>query len=375
VDHVTTPPPLRIGICAPYDLARDGGVNSHIRAQAQALRARGHDVTVFGASSRPRPGDAVTVSPCVSFVIGATDTPIGFDPASWFRVGRLYRERRFDIVHVHEPLMPLVPWFAVRRSTVPVVATFHTHREGGHRWYPRYRRLFETLMTRVRVKVAVSDAARRTVADVFPADYEIIPNGIDVRRFAAPAPRPSSLAAGRRHVLYIGRLEPRKGVDGLIRAMSKVQRRQSDVRLVIVGEGPDRPALESLARASAIDVLFTGRVTDDQLPQFVQAADLLCSPALGGESFGIVLLEALAAGRPVVATRIPGYEELAAGADPIRLVPPGDVNGLAAEICTLLADDSRRRELGSKGPAIARRFGWDRIAERLEEIYVQLRIG
>jgi phosphatidylinositol alpha-mannosyltransferase len=175
-------------------------------------------------------------------------------------------------------------------------------------------------------------------------------------------------------VLYIGRLEPRKGVEVLIRAMAQVQRRQAGVRLVVVGEGPDRPALESLARASALDVLFTGRVADDQLPQFVQAAELLCSPALGGESFGIVLLESLAAGRPVIASRIPGYEELAAGADPIRLVPPGDPDGLAAEICRLLADDSERRELGSKGPEVACRFGWDRIAERLEEIYIQLAI-
>jgi phosphatidylinositol alpha-mannosyltransferase len=370
-------PPLRIGICAPYDLAREGGVNSHIRAQAQALRRLGHDVTVFGASSRPRPADAVVVSPCLSLVIGGTDTPIGFDPVAWFRVGRLYEERRFEIVHVHEPLMPLVPWIAVGRSPVPVVATFHTHREAGHRWYPRYRRMFEPLMSRLQVKLAVSDAARRTVADVFPGEYQVVPNGIEVERFFNPAPRPSSMPLDRLHVVYVGRLEPRKGVDRLLRAVGPAWPPRDGLqrpRLVVVGDGPNRADLEQLARTQSVDVLFAGRVSDEELPGYVQAADVVCSPALGGESFGIVLLEALAAGRPAVATRIPGYQELAAGMDSIRLVLPDDVEALAHEIWGLLSDRRLREELGSKGPTFARRYGWDSIAGRLEATYRQLTI-
>ncbi len=154
--------PLRIGLCAPYDLGRDGGVNSHIRAQARALRRLGHDVCVFGASSAPLADGEVALSTCVSLVIGGTETGIGVDPRSWWRVADLLRTARFDLLHLHEPLMPLVPWFVLRQSTAPVIATFHTHREQGHRWYGRYHWLLAPMMRRIRTRLAVSDAARRT---------------------------------------------------------------------------------------------------------------------------------------------------------------------------------------------------------------------
>src|SRR6185295_18063786 len=148
---------MRIGICAPYDLGRDGGVNSHIRAQARALRALGHDVCVFGASSAPLADGEQALSRCISLVVGGTETGIGVDPLSWWRVAALLRTARFDVLHMHEPLMPLVPWFALRQSTAPVVATFHTYRERGHRWYGRYHRLLEPLMRRIHTRLAVSD--------------------------------------------------------------------------------------------------------------------------------------------------------------------------------------------------------------------------
>ena len=268
--------------------------------------------------------------------------------------------------------MPLVPWIAVLRSGAPIVATFHVHREEGHRWYPRYRRLLDPLMARVRRRLAVSDAARRTVADAFPGRYEILPNGIDVERFATPVPRPPQMPVGRLHTVYVGRLEPRKGVDRLLRAMVRVQQEHAAARLVIVGEGPDRSALESLARQLGVDALFAGRVSDAQLPSYLQAADVVSSPALSGESFGIVLLEALASGRPVVATRIPGYAELAADTDSVRLVTPDDVDALAKEIGSLLGDAAQRAAMGARGPAVASRFAWGRVAERLEAIYAEV---
>ncbi len=248
---------MRIGICAPYDLGRDGGVNSHIRAQARALRALGHQVCVFGASSAPLADGERALSGCISPVVGGTETGIGLDPRSWWRVAELFRTERFDVLHMHEPLMPLVPWFALWQSTAPVVATFHTHREHGHRWYGRYHGLLAPLMRRVHTRLAVSDAARRTVARDFPGHYEIVPNGIDVSRFRRPTPRPAEMPEGRRFVLFVGRLEPRKGVDRLIRAMRIVQLRTPDVRLVVVGDGPDRAALETSARNAGVDVLFT----------------------------------------------------------------------------------------------------------------------
>ncbi len=364
--------PLRIGLCAPYDLGRDGGVNSHIRAQARVLRGLGHDVCVFGASSAPLADGEVALSTSISLVIGGTETGIGVDPRSWWRVAGLFRTARFDVLHLHEPLMPLVPWFALRQSTVPVVATFHTHREQGHRWYGPYHWLLAPLMQRIHVRLAVSDAARRTVANDFPGDYEVVPNGIDVNRFRQAAARPATMPDDRRFVLFVGRLEPRKGVDRLIRAMAVVQQQAPDARLVIVGEGPDRAALEATARDAGVYATFTGHVSDDDLPAYYRAADIVCSPALGGESFGVVLLEAMAAGRPIVATRIEGYRELLASAGSARLVDVDDEAAIGREITLLLDAPELRRTLGASGAAFVRAYDWNTIARRLESIYTRL---
>src|SRR5206468_4062398 len=155
------------------DLGRPGGVNSHIRAQAQALRRLGHEVAVFGASSRPLGSGELALGGCVSLVVGGTETGFGVDPRSWFQVARLFRGLPFDVLHMHEPFMPLVPWFVLQQSPAPIVATFHTHRERGHRWYATCRPLLEPMMRRIRARLVVSDAARRTIAPHFPDEYEI----------------------------------------------------------------------------------------------------------------------------------------------------------------------------------------------------------
>jgi phosphatidylinositol alpha-mannosyltransferase len=363
---------LRIGVCAPYDLGRDGGVNSHIRAQARALRRLGHHVCVFGASSGPLADGELALSTCISLVIGGTETGIGIDPRAWGRVAELFRTGRFDVLHVHEPLMPLVPWFVLWQSPVPVVATFHTHREQGHRWYGRYHWLLAPLMRRISTRLTVSGAARRTVARDFPGDYQILPNGIDVERFRRSTARPAAMPDHLRFVLFVGRLEPRKGADGLIRAMTIVQQHAPDARLVIVGDGPDRAALEATARESGVEVRFTGRVSDDALPAYYQAAELVCSPARGDESFGIVLLEAMAAERPIVATRIEGFTDLLAEAGSARLVDVDDTAALANEITILLDAPELRRTLGMRGGMFVRDYDWTEIAGRLESIYLTL---
>ena len=360
--------PLRIGICAPYDLGRHGGVNSHIRSQAAALRRLGHEVSVFGASSTPLTDGEISLGPCISLVIGNTETGFGADPRSWRRVREFFRERRFDVIHMHEPLMPLPSWFVLRQATAPVVATFHACRSRGHQWY-RYRWIFHSLMRRVRVRLAVSEAAKRTVAEHFPGDYEVVPNAIDVSRFARTAPRPSTLAANQRHVLYVGRLEPRKGVDRLIHAMARVQQRVPGVALAVVGDGPDREGLEALARSLNVTATFTGRVSDEALPGYYHAADVVCSPALADESFGMVLLEAMAAGRPIVATNIAGYAELLGEANVARLAEADDPAALERELSAVLGDPALARTLGERGAIAAQQYDWSVVAARLEAIY------
>lgn len=363
---------LRIGICAPYDLARDGGVNSHIRAQSRALRALGHRVRVFGASSAPLADDERSLSGCIAPVIGGTETGMGIDPRAWRRVQRLYAEERFDVVHVHEPLMPLVPWCAVLAARAPVVATFHTHREHGHRFYARFGRLLSPLMRRVALRVVVSSAARRTVERHFPGNYLIVPNGISATRFQHPTVPPADMSGPDRHLLFVGRLEPRKGVDDLIDAMAIVARATPAVRLVIVGDGPSRAAAERRATETGADVRFVGRVPDDRLAAYYRAADLVCSPATGDESFGIVLLEAMAAGRPVVATDIEGYRELvlSGAGDLVRFSRPGNPSGLADQIVSALRDDELRDRAATDGPAFAKRFDWQTLASGLAAHYL-----
>jgi phosphatidyl-myo-inositol alpha-mannosyltransferase len=363
---------MRIGLFAPYDLARPGGIATHIRAQAAALRALGHAVRVHGPASAALSDGEVPLGPAIGVTIGGTTSGIALDPRCAWRAREILHTERFDVVHVHEPLMPVAAWAAVWFARAPVAATFHVHREEGHRFYPVARPLLAPIAARIGRRIAVSPSARRTVARHFPADYAIVPNGIDLQRFRRPAPRPASIDAAARHVLFVGRLERRKGVRHLIGAMARVQRRIPGARLVVAGDGPERGALERLAAAAGVDAIFAGEVPDVSLPGLYQWSDVVCSPALGGESFGIVLLEAAAAGTPVVATRIAGYEDLIGGADCGRLVPPADDTALADAIEALLEDDAVRHDCAARGVEFARRFDWSVIARCLQTLYEEM---
>jgi phosphatidylinositol alpha-mannosyltransferase len=300
---------------------------------------------------------------------------MGIDPRAWWRVNRLFADETFEVLHVHEPLMPIVPWCAVLQARVPIVATFHTHREHGHRFYPRYRPLLAPLMRRLGARFVVSRAAQRTVEDTFPGTYELFPNGIESARFRAAFTRPPELEARRRHVLCVGRLEPRKGLDHLVDAMALVQAVHRDVRLAIVGDGPDRERIRARADTANVDVLFTGRVSDAELPAYYRHADVVCCAATGGESFGIVLLEAMAAGRPVVATSIQGYVELAAAAEAVRFVPPGDARAMAEAVGAWLDDDASRARVAETAPTFTLPFDWTTLARRLEARYGSLSVS
>ena len=358
---------LRVAIVAPYDLSVAGGVNTQIRGQARALRALGHSVDIFGPASGPLADGEHTLGRAVLISLGGTESGLGVDPRGFAAVGRLARGP-FDVIHVHEPLTPLVPWLVVGAARAPLVGTFHVHRESGHRLYAIWKSALGPLVRRLRARIAVSDAAMRTVSTHFPGDYEIVPNGIDVDDFRRSRPRPPALHGGTRAVLCVGRLEPRKGVDTLIRAMAVVREKAPDVLLVIVGDGSERAALASLAGDSD-KVHFAGQVSDADLAAYVQAADIVCSPALGGESFGIVLLEAMACAKPIVASHIEGYEALVGSTGCARLVPPGDAGALARALSALLTSADERRQLGQAGAAAARAYDWTVVGRRLDDIY------
>jgi phosphatidylinositol alpha-mannosyltransferase len=363
---------MRVALVAPYDLSVAGGVNNQIRAQASALRGLGHDVRIFGPASGALADGEVALGRTVKVTLGGTESGLGVDPRACGAVRRMLRES-FDVVHVHEPLTPLVPWLVLLGARAPLVGTFHVHREGGHRLYAATSWALQPLARRLRARIAVSDAARRTVEPHFPGRYEIVPNGIDVRRFQIARPRPAIMTADRRWVLCVGRLEPRKGVDVLIYAMSRVQKRAPEAALLLVGDGSERQRLEGLARAIGISATFVGALPDDDMVACLQATDIVCSPALGGESFGIVLLEAMASGKPIVASRIEGYAELIGTADCARLVPPGEDGALATELLDLITNEVLRHRLGACGAEDVRQYDWDAIAKQLGDIYRRVR--
>jgi phosphatidylinositol alpha-mannosyltransferase len=299
-----------------------------------------------------------------------TVSRFGLNPLAFRRVRSLLERGRFDVIHIHEPLTPLVPWmFLLGQRRGLRVGTFHVHREGAHRVYAAFSPLLKHLARSLDHRIAVSAAAAQTAARYFPGKYEIIPNGVDVARFAGGGSRPAGLGDSRPNVLFVGRLEERKGLQHLVRAMPRVAGAVPGARLVVVGEGPERAETEALARSLSVPVVFAGPVPDEALPGYYRAADAVCVPSTGGESFGIVLLEAMAAGKPIVASRIPGFAAVIEPGGAGLLAPPSDPAALAADLTRALTDRRLAEELGHRARATANAYDWDVLARRLVGLY------
>jgi phosphatidyl-myo-inositol alpha-mannosyltransferase len=363
---------LKIAFVAPYDLSFPGGVNAHIRALAEALRALGHDTRTYGPASDPTvlASDEEAVGGAVAINVSGTVSGLGLNPMLTHRVGEVLRQGQYDVVHIHEPLTPVVPILFLRNARTVKVGTFHVHRESGHRIYAATSWLLRRWVKNLDYRIAVSEAARGTVARHFPGTYEIVPNGVDVDRFRDRADLRPAIEDDKRHILFVGRLEGRKGLPHLIEAMPRVVAATPDARLIVVGDGPDRADSERLAEGVAPNlVTFVGYVDDSNLPGYFHCAEVFCSPATGGESFGIVLLEAMAAGRAIVASQIDGYSGLIKPERTGVLVRPGDPQALASAITRVLNDDHLREGLGRRAATAATAFDWATIAGRTKEIY------
>lgn len=336
------------------------------------LAGRGHQVTVVAPDSgeTPRGVEFATAGRSVPVPANGSIARLALSPGTPARLAGLMMRSEFDVVHVHEPLVPFVSTSAVRRARCRVVGTFHSAGEGRNVAYSSARLLCRGVHVRLDRLVAVSPAARSLASRYFPGDYEIIPNGVDVSRFSPVEEKPRGLAGPGPVVLFVGRNEPRKGADVLLRAFPGVARSVPGCRLVIAGGGFDREkVLRGIDRGLRDSVLVAGRVANEHLASYYSAADVFCAPALGGESFGIVLLEAMACGTPVVASDIPGYSAVVARAGGGVLFPAGDPAGLARELKALLRDGRRREELSAAGLDGVREYSWERITSRLEQLY------
>lgn len=368
---------MKIALVSQSYYPRFGGVTEHVAHTAGELRGRGHEVTVVTGRPpghrSPDPPDVVRLgtSILVPFQGAFVDLTIG--PNLRRELRALWRDRTFDLVHVHQPLTPTLPLLTGETATAPVVGTFHAA-GGDSKLFRLFRRPLDGHWRRLAGRIAVSTTARQFAHRHFPGEYRVIPNGVDVRRFHPDVPPRPELMDGRLNVMFVGRLDPRKGLPVLLDAFPRLRRAVPEARLVVVGSSFLRGWLERrLDPAEREHALFVGAVPAAELPSWYASSHVVVSPALRNESFGIVLLEAMAAGRPVVASDIPGYRSVVEDEDDGVLVPPGDAPALARALTALLRDPARRLALAARGRARAEAFGWDRVAARLEAYYDEVR--
>jgi phosphatidylinositol alpha-mannosyltransferase len=345
----------RIALVCPYSWTTPGGVQTHVAGLSSHLRSRGAEVDVLApADGRVDEPGFVPLGRSLGFRWQGTVTRVTLDPRAVVRTAQAVRRRRYDLVHVHEPMLPAAGLTAVLAAPCPVVGTFHMTATTAL-WYRVFLPVVRLAARRLDARIAVSDEARKFAAGVLPGEYRLIPNAIHVDAYEARR------NGGGGRILFVGRPEPRKGLPVLLRAFERLP---DGATLDLVGVGPEEVVPRRGVRAH-------GRISDAERARLLAEADVLCAPSLGGESFGLVLVEGMAAGLPVVATRIAGYAAVlpeTAG----RLVPPGDEAALAQALGDLLGDADLRARLGEAGRREAARYDWARVGDEIAAVYAEV---
>ena len=367
---------MRVALVTPYDWSAHGGVRAHVAQLAVSLGAR-HTVHILAPASRtlgddPVDARVIVVGRARAVPFNDSVARVALSPLAGGRALRVLRELDCDVVHVHEPGVPSLALAVAQRAAPPLVGTFHawSDRDRLYRSVWPYGR---SVAQRLHTRIAVSPAAQRYHAGALhlpPEAFEVVPNGVEVAAFADAEPLPEFVDPQRPLLLFVGRLEPRKGLDILLAAFLHLRRTRPELRLVVIGDGPERARCEALLPlAVRPDVLFLGAVDEADKPRFHASADLFAAPNLGGESFGIVLLEAMAAGLPVIASDIPGFRSVARAGVDARLVAPGDSAALARGLLDVLDHPAEAAALAAAGRATAARHDWSVISRHVEDIY------
>jgi len=371
---------MKIALVSPYDFAHPGGVTNHISSLERHFTRMGHEVKVIAPASRAIPdfGDRfIPIGKPRS--IPSSDSIIRI-PIS-LRLGPTIKEvlgrENFDIIHLHEPFMPMLCSAVLRFSNTTNIGTFHACQgKPGYNW----GKPISTWMIRRRVhklhgRIAVSKAAMNFAKKYVPGDYEIIPNGIDLEHFSPDVTPIEEFCDGKLNILFLGRLEFRKGANYLIKAFLEIKQEIPNSRLIVVGPGTRlRKRYEKWVKRHRLedDVVFVGYAAYADVPRYYKTADVFCAPATSRESFGIVLLEAMAVGKPIVATNIEGYAGVVTQGEDGLLVPPQDSRALAQALISLMMDESLREQMGAKGKLKARDYSWKLVAQRVLDYYTRV---
>lgn len=366
---------MKIALVSPYDYPFPGGVTEHISHLQAEYARRGHDVKIIAPSSNNEnqfSENVYRIGGVVPVQASGSVARITLAPSAYRWVKAILSRERFDVVHLHEPLMPVLGLVTLRHSKSVNVGTFHAYRESNFA-YQAGKTVLRRFMGRLHGRIAVSPPARELVSRYFPGDYEIIPNGIDVKAFDSDRITPiQEFVDGRVNVLFVGRLEKRKGLRHLLQAWSALVRQYPSTRLIVVGEGELREESERYVLESGLtNVVFTGFVPNSELPRYYRTADIFCAPSTGFESQGIVLLEAMAAGRPIAASSIAGYASVVTNGREGLLVPPEDHASLAVALASLVGDAGLRAAMAARGRETVLQYDWEKVAQRVLDYYAE----
>lgn len=360
---------MRVGIVCPYSFDVPGGVQFHVRDLAERLITLGHEVSVLAPADddTPVPAYVQSAGRAVPVRYNGSVARVTLGPVSAARVRRWLEDGDFDVVHLHEPLTPSLSALTLRSATGPIVATFHTANLRS-RAMQAAQAIFRPLLDKIDARIAVSEDARRTLVDHVGGDAVVIPNGVYVDRFASAATKEAWQGRpGHPTIAFLGRLdEPRKGLAVLVEALPALRDAHPGLRVLVAGRGdPD----EITDGADLTGVEFLGMVDDDAKASLLASVDAYVAPHTGGESFGIVLVEAMSAQVPVVASDLGAFRRVLEDGDVGVLFPVGDAAALAKAVSLLLDDEERRRELVARASVAVRRYDWGVVAQQVLAVY------
>jgi len=367
---------VRVGLVCPYDWEVPGGVQEHIRDLAETLIELGHQVSVITPADDdvPLPGYAVSAGRGVPVRYNGSVGRVAFGFLSASRVRRWLKEGQFDVLHVHEPAAPSLSLLAAWSATGPIVATVHIAN-------PRSRLLhaatpiLEYVGEKISARIAVSEAARTTLVENLGGDAVLIPNGVTVRRYEKADPLPGWPGPGGA-LGFLGRMdEPRKGLSVLLAAFAILGPQRPGLRLLIAGPGDTDEVREKVPPALRERVVLLGQVSEEDKVRVYHSVDVFCAPNTGGESFGIVLAEAMAAGAPIVASDLDAFRMVLHGGEAGELFSTGDPDALAQAAARLLDDPPRRAELSAAARRAVRAFDWPAVAREVVQVYETVRLG
>ncbi|MFH1597521.1 MAG: glycosyltransferase family 4 protein [Patescibacteria group bacterium] len=370
---------MRIAIITQLYYPVLGGITEHVYYTYQELTKLGHQVTIitshFMGRNYDRGADVIRIGYDIPVPIPMNGSfpefNLGKDVPK--ELNKITRQKKFDLIHIHSPLTPLLPFIALKTiKGIPKVGTFHTFGRDTM-LYQVFKYPLKTFTKELDGRIAVSPAAKKYISKNFPGNYVIISNGVDTVRFNPHNPEIADYDDDKFNILFVGRMDPRKGLRHLLLAFPYVKKQIKNARLIIVGGGHLKAYYKSfVTQEHKNDIIFEGYAPYDDLPKYYRTADIYCSPATGGESFGIVLIEAMASGTPIVASDIDGYRDVLSDGQEGLLTKNKDSKDLAAKIIKLAKNKKLREQMGQNGVKTSQKYGWPKVTKQIEGYYKEV---